>query len=153
MLTMFNQNAWEFYMQFEYINLDFQSKYFVYVMVVLVWLKNVDLKKKNWVMVKNLTLKSFSLCIVHMRFICKLIIWYGSKCNLWFEVKKLNNQDKYAAFRCSFDAAVTFEELNWWHRSPVILILQLTDTLHLPLCQGSACFTPLILRKLFRDGS
>ncbi len=46
-------------MQFKYININFQSKYFVCIMVVLVSLKNVDLKTKNCVTVKNLTLKVF----------------------------------------------------------------------------------------------
>ncbi len=56
MLTLFNSNAWKCYMQFKYININFQSKYFVCIMVVLVSLKNVDLKTKNCVTVENLTL-------------------------------------------------------------------------------------------------
>ncbi len=63
-------------MQFKYININFQSKYFVCIMVVLVSLKNVDLKTKNG---KEFNSKGFSqvlffLCIVHVRFICKIII-------------------------------------------------------------------------------
>ncbi len=59
MLTLFNSNAWKCYMQFKYININFQSKYFVCIMVVLVSLKNVDLKTNNCVTVENLTLKVF----------------------------------------------------------------------------------------------